>query len=51
MGSFYFAYVNSKLLLFDENVCFGVVANMEFIMVCTYEAEGKNPELVIYKKR
>ena len=37
--------------LFDENVCFGVVANMEFIMVCTYEAEGKNPELVIYKKR
>lgn len=41
MGSFYF----------DENVCFGVVANMEFIMVCTYEAEGKNPELVIYKKR
>ena len=37
--------------LHDENVCFGVVANMEFIMVCTYEAEGKNPELVIYKKR
>ena len=30
--------------------CFGVLANMEFILVCTYEAEGANPELVLYKK-
>lgn len=34
-----------------EGLCFGVLANMDFILVCTYEAEGKNPELVIYKKR
>ncbi len=31
--------------------CFGVLANMEFILVCTYEAEGAKPELVLYKKR
>lgn len=31
--------------------CFGVLANMDFILICTYEAEGKNPELVLYKKR
>ena len=31
--------------------CFGIVANMDFILVCTYEENGKNPELVIYKKR
>lgn len=31
--------------------CFGVLANMDFILVCTYEAEGANPELVLYKKR
>ncbi len=31
--------------------CFGVLAGMDFIMVSTYEAEGKNPELVLYKKR
>ncbi len=31
--------------------CFGVVANMDFILVCTYEAQGKDPELLIYKKR
>ena len=31
--------------------CFGVLANMEFILICTYEKEGANPELVLYKKR
>ena len=33
------------------NGCFGIVANMEFLHVCTYEENGENPELVIYKKR
>ncbi len=32
-------------------LCFGVLANMDFILICTYEAEGANPELVLYKKR
>ena len=36
---------------FGGNRCFGVLANMDFILVCTYEAEGVNPELVLYKKR
>ena len=36
---------------FGGDRCFGVLANMDFILICTYEAEGKNPELVIYKKR
>ncbi len=31
--------------------CFGVLANMDFILISTYEAEGSNPELVLYKKR
>ena len=30
---------------------FGVLANMDFILVATYEKEGTNPELVLYKKR
>ena len=34
-----------------EGLCFGVLANMDFIMVCTYEEEGANPELLLYKKR
>ena len=31
--------------------CFGVLANADFILVCTYEADGDNPELLLYKKR
>jgi len=27
------------------------VACMDFILVCTYESQGADPELVIYKKR
>jgi len=36
---------------FGGDRCFGILADMDFIMVCTYEAEGANPELVLYKKR
>lgn len=31
--------------------CFGVLANMDFLLVCTYEKDGLNPELVLYRKR
>lgn len=30
--------------------CFGIAANKEFILISAY-GEGKNPELVMYKKR
>lgn len=36
---------------FGGDRCFGILANMDFIMICTYEAEGANPELLLYKKR
>ena len=31
--------------------CFGVLANVDFILVCTYGCEGSDPELLLYKKR
>ena len=31
--------------------CFGVLANVDFIIICTYGCEGKDPELLLYKKR
>ena len=34
-----------------EGLCFGVLANMDFILICTYEKDGENPELLLYKKR
>ena len=36
---------------FGGERCFGVLANMDFILICTYEADGLNPELLLYKKR
>ena len=36
---------------FGGERCFGIAANMDFLLVCTYEANGENPELVLYKKR
>ena len=36
---------------FGGNRCLGIAANMDFILVCTYEENGENPELVVYKKR
>ena len=29
----------------------GIAANMEILLICSYEENGENPELVIYKKR
>ncbi len=31
--------------------CFGVLANAEFLLVCSYAAEGADPELILYRKR
>lgn len=36
---------------FGGDRCFGVLANMDFIMISTYGPEGEAPELVFYKKR
>ena len=36
---------------FGGTRCFGVLANMDFILICTYEENGEDPELVLYKKR
>ena len=36
---------------FGGDKCFGILASMDFILVCIYEKDGENPELLIYKKR
>lgn len=42
-------YLGSQLE--SESRCFGVAANMDFLLICSYEENGENPELIIYKKR
>ena len=44
-------YLGSQLESEFGGRCFGIVANMDFLLVCSYEENGENPELVIYKKR
>ena len=31
--------------------CFGLLANMNFLLVCEYGENGDNPEIITYKKR
>lgn len=35
----------------DMGRCFGVLANADFILVCTYAEGGADPDLILYKKR
>ena len=45
-------YLGNQLeCIFGGDRCFGIAANMDFILICTYEENGENPELVLYKKR
>lgn len=45
------SYLGSQLEVEGSDRCYGIAANMEFILICSYEMDGNNPELVIYKKR
>ena len=36
---------------FGGDRCFGVLASMDFILICTYGENGADPELLLYKKR
>lgn len=45
------SYLGCQLEPESGDCCFGVIANKEFILVSTYEENGSNPELIMYKKR
>lgn len=35
----------------DIDRCFGILADMSFILICSYGKDGETPELILYKKR
>lgn len=39
--------------IFDESGehCFGVIAGLDFLIVCEYDKDCQNPELLVYKRR
>ena len=44
-------YLGAQIELAGLEKCCGVVADVDFILVCRYGENGANPELIAYKKR
>ena len=44
-------YLGTQLEAEEGGRCFGVLANADFILICTYAEGGADPELVLFKKR
>ncbi len=44
-------YYGNQLTNKDAKTCYGVIANMKFLLVSKYGLNGENPEIIIYKKR
>ncbi|MCR4890167.1 MAG: DUF3795 domain-containing protein [Ruminococcus sp.] len=44
-------YLGTQIEFADMGVCYGVVADTTFILICSYSVDGSEPELIAYKKR
>ena len=44
-------YLGSQIEFADMGVCYGVVADTGFILICSYSVNGSEPELLLYKRR
>ena len=44
-------YLATQIEFADLGVCYGVIADASFILVCRYSVNGSEPELIFYKKR
>ena len=44
-------YLGCQIAFADMGICYGVVADSSFILICSYSVNGSEPELVLYKKR
>ena len=44
-------YLGSQIEIEPRSRCIGIAGNMDFLLICSYEENGEDPELIIYKKR
>lgn len=44
-------YLGTQIEFAQMGICYGVVADTNFILVCSYSVNGSEPELITYKKR
>ena len=44
-------YLGAQIEFADVGICYGVVADAGFILICSYSRDGSEPELIVYQKR
>lgn len=44
-------YPGAQIEFADLGICYGVVADTNFILICSYSVNGSEPELIVYQKR
>ncbi len=44
-------YLGTQVASADGSICCGAVADTDFILLCSYKANGEDPELLVYQKR
>ena len=44
-------YLGTQIEFADLGICYGVVADTGFILLCSYSRDGSEPELTVYRKR
>ena len=44
-------YLGAQIEFADLGICYGVVADTGFILICSYSVNGSEPELIVYQKR
>ena len=44
-------YLGAQIEFADLGICYGVVADTGFILICSYSVNGSEPELTVYQKR
>ena len=44
-------YLGAQIEVADLGICYGVVADTGFILICSYGVNGSEPELIVYQKR
>lgn len=44
-------YLGNQIEIPGSDRCYGVIADLEYLLVCTYGCNGADPEIILYKKR
>lgn len=46
-----YVYLGNQVEVPGNDRCYGLVADEQYLLVCTYGCGGSDPQIVLYKKR